>query len=180
MPAAGGDPELEQIREALRTVHDPEIPALSVVDLGIVREIARDADGTPVVRLTPTYTGCPAMALIEWGVRQALNAAGFPHARIETVLSPPWSTADITEEGRRRLREAGIAPPVEDAGAEGFFRSDPEVPCPRCGSIDTETVAAFGATACKALWRCRSCREPFEYFKCVPRLQLRETTGTAR
>ncbi len=178
MRTTGGDPELERIREALHSVHDPEIPALSVVDLGIVREIGRDPDGTPVVRITPTYTGCPATALIEWGVRRALDAAGFAHARIETVLSPPWSTADITEEGRRRLREAGIAPPAERDDGEELFGADPEVPCPRCGSTDTEKVSEFGATACKALWRCRACREPFEYFKCVPRLRLREAAGT--
>lgn len=178
MTAQPHDPELERIRAALATVHDPEIPALSVVDLGIVRAITRAGDGTPEVRLTPTYTGCPATAPIEWAVRRALDAAGFPHARIETVLSPPWSTADITEEGRRRLREAGIAPPVEREDEEGFFCEDPAVPCPRCGSQDTEKVSEFGATACKALWRCRSCREPFEYFKCVPRLRLRRGAET--
>jgi len=161
------DPELERIREVLATVEDPEIPQLSVVDLGIVREVTRDADGAPVVRITPTYSGCPATALIEFEIRRALDAAGFTRARIETVLSPPWTTDWITEEGRRKLRAAGIAPPAAGERRGALFARDPQVTCPRCGSADTEKVSEFGSTPCKALWRCHACREPFEYFKCL-------------
>lgn len=161
------DPELDRIREVLAGVEDPEIPQLSVVDLGIVREVRRGEDGTPVVRITPTYSGCPATALIEAEIRRALDAAGFAAARIETVLHPPWTTDWITEEGRRKLREAGIAPPAAGERRGALFGRAPEVACPRCGSTDTERVSEFGSTPCKALWRCRACREPLEYFKCL-------------
>lgn len=156
-----------RIEAALARVEDPEIPFLSIVDLGILREVQFEGDGTPVVVLTPTYTGCPATRLIELQVRAALDRAGYSHARIETRLSPPWTTDWITEEGRRKLQAAGIAPPVPGIGRGALFGADPEVACPRCGSTDTEKVSEFGATACKALWRCRACREPFEYFKCL-------------
>lgn len=156
-----------RIEAALARVEDPEIPVLSIVDLGILREVRFDPDGTPVVVLTPTYTGCPATRLIELQVRAALDRAGYPHARIETRLGPPWTTDRITEEGRRKLREAGIAPPAPGGGRGTLFAADPEVACPRCGSPDTVKISEFGATACKALWRCRACREPFEYFKCL-------------
>ncbi len=161
------DPELDRIREVLAGVEDPEIPQLSVVDLGIVREVRRGEDGTPVVRITPTYSGCPATALIEAEIRRALDAAGFAGARIETVLHPPWTTDWITETGRRKLREAGIAPPAPGERRGALFGRAPEVACPRCGSTDTERISEFGSTPCKALWRCRTCREPFEYFKCL-------------
>ncbi len=161
------DPELDRIREVLAGVEDPEIPQLSVVDLGIVREVRRGEDGTPVVRITPTYSGCPATALIEAEIRRALDAAGFAGARIETVLHPPWTTDWITETGRRKLREAGIAPPAPGERRGALFGRAPEVACPRCGSTDTERISEFGSTPCKALWRCRICREPFEYFKCL-------------
>ncbi len=161
------DPELERICAVLKQVEDPEIPQLSVVDLGIVREVVRDEAGVPVVRITPTYSGCPATALIEFEIRRALDAAGFAEARIETVLSPPWTTDWITEEGRRKLKAAGIAPPAPGERRGALFARDPEVACPRCGSTDTAKVSEFGSTPCKALWRCRSCREPFEYFKCL-------------
>ncbi len=156
----------EAIWRALEEVYDPEIPNLSVVDLGIVRRVAADADGTPVVTITPTYTGCPATQVIALAVRAALDRAGFRHARLETALAPPWTTDWITERGRERLREAGIAPPLQSGGKERFG-APPEVPCPRCGSAETECIAEFGATACKALYRCRGCLEPFEYFKCL-------------
>ncbi len=153
----------EAIWRALEEVYDPEIPNLSVVDLGIVRGVTADADGTPVVTITPTYTGCPATQVIALAVRAALDRAGFRHARLETALAPPWTTDWITERGRERLREAGIAPPLANGG-EG---APLEVPCPRCGSSETERIAEFGSTACKALYRCRHCLEPFEYFKCL-------------
>ncbi len=137
----------------LESVPDPEIPAVSIVDLGIVRAAEPDR-----VLLTPTYTGCPATLVIETMVRAALDGAGFGHVRIETVLSPPWTTDWITEEGKRKLREYGIAPPTP-AGSR-------QVDCPQCGSSDTEEISRFGSTPCKAQWRCRSCLEPFDLFKC--------------
>ncbi len=165
--AVAEDPRHRRIWQALAEVEDPEIPYVTIVDLGIVRAVTDDEAGNPVVRITPTYTGCPATRLIELEIRAALDRVGFPHARIETVLSPPWTTDWITEEGRRKLKEAGIAPPVAGSGRAALFGGGPEVTCPRCGSTDTERLAEFGATACKALYRCRCCREPFEYFKCL-------------
>jgi len=161
------DPRYHRIWQALAEVEDPEIPYVTIVDLGIVREVVADETGDPVVRITPTYSGCPATRLIELQIRAALDRAGFPHARIETVLSPAWTTDWISEEGRRKLREAGIAPPVPGSGRAALFGAGPAVPCPRCESTDTERIAEFGSTACKALYRCRHCREPFEYFKCL-------------
>jgi ring-1,2-phenylacetyl-CoA epoxidase subunit PaaD len=145
--------DTNRVWEVLRNVPDPEIPAISIVDLGIVRE----ADGERVV-LTPTYTGCPATHVIEAMVRAALDEAGLAHTRIETILSPPWTTDWITPEGREKLLAYGIAPPVP-AGTRA-------VHCPQCNSADTQEISRFGSTPCKALWRCRSCAEPFDLFKC--------------
>jgi ring-1,2-phenylacetyl-CoA epoxidase subunit PaaD len=139
--------------KVLESVPDPEIPAVSVVDLGIVREASEGG-----VVLTPTYTGCPATRVIETMVRAALDEAGFVHVPVETTLSPPWTTDWITEEGRQKLRAYGIAPPMP-AGRR-------VVECPQCGSPSTEEISRFGSTPCKALWRCRSCAEPFDLFKC--------------
>ena len=135
----------------LETVMDPEIPVVSVVDLGIVRSIEDDR-----VTITPTYSGCPATDVIERSIREALEANGFRHVRIETVLSPPWTTDWISEAGKEKLRAYGIAPPEPTRHAT----------CPRCGSTDTEEVSRFGSTPCKAQWRCRQCLEPFDRFKC--------------
>jgi ring-1,2-phenylacetyl-CoA epoxidase subunit PaaD len=143
----------ERIWLVLESVPDPEIPAVSLVDLGIVREVHAD-----LVVLTPTYTGCPATLVIETMVRAALDKAGFEDVAVETTLSPPWTTDWITEQGRRKLRAYGIAPPTA-AGQR-------EVHCPQCGSGATEEISRFGSTPCKALWRCRSCAEPFDLFKC--------------
>lgn len=151
LPHQGGG--VDAIWDVLSQVPDPEVPAVSIVDLGIVREVAEDR-----VALTPTYTGCPATQVIETMVRAALDKAGFEGVRIETVLSPPWTTDWITDEGRAKLKAYGIAPPVP-AGTRA-------VPCPQCGSSDTEEVSRFGSTPCKALWRCRACLEPFDHFKC--------------
>jgi ring-1,2-phenylacetyl-CoA epoxidase subunit PaaD len=154
----------ERIRTALAEVMDPEIPVVSVVDLGIVREVRADEQGIEVV-ITPTYTGCPATAVIEQAIRARLDEAGFAHARLTTALAPPWTTDWISEAGRERLRAYGIAPPAASAGRRALFSSE-EVPCPRCGSRDTEILSEFGSTPCKAQWRCRACREPFDHFKC--------------
>ncbi|HEY6916656.1 MAG TPA: 1,2-phenylacetyl-CoA epoxidase subunit PaaD [Allosphingosinicella sp.] len=151
LPHQGGGQD--EIWAVLSEVPDPEVPAVSIVDLGIVREVAPDR-----VVLTPTYTGCPATQVIEVMVRTALDKAGLEGVRIDTVLSPPWTTDWITDEGRARLKAYGIAPPVP-AGSRA-------VECPQCGSADTEEVSRFGSTPCKALWRCRACLEPFDHFKC--------------
>jgi ring-1,2-phenylacetyl-CoA epoxidase subunit PaaD len=141
------------IMAVLETVPDPEIPVLSIVDLGIVRGVA---DNPPRVLVSPTYTGCPATIAIEISIREALDAAGFTDVLIERVLFPPWTTAWISERGRQLLHDYGIAPPSEARTAT----------CPRCGSTDTTEVSRFGATPCKAQWRCNDCKEPFERFKC--------------
>lgn len=142
-----------RIWQVLEGVPDPEIPAVSVVDLGIVREVRLDR-----VLITPTYTGCPATIAIEQDIRAALDAAGFSDVAIETVLSPPWTTDWISPAGRAKLRAYGIAPPTP-AGARA-------VECPQCGSTRTEELSRFGSTPCKAQWRCRDCLEPFDLFKC--------------
>jgi ring-1,2-phenylacetyl-CoA epoxidase subunit PaaD len=141
------------IMAVLEDIPDPEIPVLTITDLGIVRGFV---DNPPRVRISPTYTGCPATVAIEHSIREALDKAGFSEVHIERVLFPPWTTDWITERGRERLHQYGIAPPSTSATAE----------CPQCGSIETEEVSRFGATPCKAQWRCTSCLEPFERFKC--------------
>ena len=141
------------IMAVLETVPDPEIPVLSITDLGIVRGIRSDP---PRVLISPTYTGCPATQAIEQDIREALDRNGFHDVFVERVLFPPWTTDWITPRGRERLHAYGIAPPSEGATAQ----------CPLCGSVDTVEVSRFGATPCKAQWRCKSCLEPFERFKC--------------
>lgn len=148
------------------SVPDPEIPAVTVADLGILRDVTID-NGTIVVRLTPTYSGCPAVLAIELSVEAALHEAGFDRVRIERVLSPAWSTDDITAAGRDKLRAYGIAPPEKPSGRGGVMFGTDSVTCPRCGSRTTTRISEFGSTACKALWRCDDCREPFDYFKCL-------------
>ena len=146
----------------LDAVPDPEIPAVTVTDLGIVRGLR---DDPPAVLVTPTYTGCPATRVIEASIRAALDQAGFAHVGIETMLAPAWSTDWISERGRDRLLRYGIAPPPKGMAAS-HVRGDAPVACPQCGSIDTREVSRFGSTPCKALWRCVTCLEPFDRFKC--------------
>jgi ring-1,2-phenylacetyl-CoA epoxidase subunit PaaD len=141
------------IMAVLETVPDPEIPVLTITDLGIVRGIVQHP---PRVLISPTYTGCPATVAIEAMVREALDKAGFAEVGIERVLFPPWTTEWISDRGRQRLQAYGIAPPSPSATAE----------CPQCGSTDTVEVSRFGATPCKAQWRCNACLEPFDRFKC--------------
>ena len=154
--------------QVLDGVPDPEVPALSLPDLGIVREVKPLADGLEVV-LTPTYSGCPATEVITQSVVDALDAAGLGPTRVTMRRAPAWTTDWISADGRRKLRDYGIAPPGPVDLAVGapmrFMRRAPAVACPRCDSLDTEQLAAFGSTACKALYRCRACREPFEHFK---------------
>ena len=157
-------PDAQTVLGWLDEVPDPEIPVLSLRDLGVIRDVAWEEDVLSVT-VTPTYSGCPAVLAIELAIETALREAGF-EARIERVISPAWTTDWITPEGREKLRAYGIAPPVEASGKGALF-SDPTVPCPQCGSEDTERVSEFGSTACKALWRCQTCAEPFDYFKCI-------------
>ena len=154
---------------ALDGVPDPEVPVLSVRDLGIVREVLDNDDGIEVV-LTPTYSGCPATEVIADSVRQALIAAGLGPVKLTQRLAPAWTTDWISEDGRRKLRDYGIAPPgpvVADGAVPIRLvgRRAETLACPRCGSMHTERLSAFGSTACKSLWRCIACREPFEHFK---------------
>jgi ring-1,2-phenylacetyl-CoA epoxidase subunit PaaD len=168
MEAATALPTSEARRgEAWRiaaSVVDPEIPVLTIADLGVLRDV-RIEDGAVTIVITPTYSGCPAMNMIALEIELALSKAGFERVRIETVLSPAWSTDWMTQEGRRKLKEYGIAPPAEAKGRRALFGEE-AVACPRCGSADTRKIAEFGSTSCKALWRCASCAEPFDYFKC--------------
>ncbi len=157
---------MHAIWQALYGVMDPEIPVISVVDLGIVREV-REESGRYEVIITPTYSGCPASQQIEANVRAALNGAGFAEARLTTAKSPAWTTDWITPEGRENLRAFGIAPPVGKAGKRALFAEHEPVCCPHCSARDTAMVSEFGSTACKSLWRCNACREPFDYFKCI-------------
>jgi ring-1,2-phenylacetyl-CoA epoxidase subunit PaaD len=156
-------------RTVADTVTDPELPMLTLADLGVLRDLHVEDGGTVVVEITPTYSGCPAMVTMHADLVQALHEAGFPDVDVRTVATPAWSTDRITPEGRRKLAEAGIAPPAPQAGAGPVpVELGPPlrtVPCPLCGCADTEELDEFGATACKALRRCRSCREPFEHVK---------------
>ncbi len=158
----------EPLREAARRiageVTDPEIPVLTIADLGVLRDVRVEAGGVEV-EITPTYSGCPAMNMIALEIELALSKAGIAPVTVRTVLSPAWTTDWMTEDGRRKLRDYGIAPPAKAAGRRALFGKD-EVACPQCGSTDTAEIAAFGSTSCKSLWRCNTCREPFDYFKC--------------
>jgi len=160
------DPGLAPLETALAAVEDPEIPGLTLMDLGVLRFVRRDSDGVHV-GIAPTYTGCPATDVIAASVREAAQRAGFD-AHIDRVLSPPWTSDDITAHGRERLRTLGIAPPQFGAlSPEGLSGPRNGVPCPRCSSEHTRLRSAFGSTPCKALYQCSSCDEPFEYFKCL-------------
>lgn len=158
--------------EILGTVTDPEIPVLTVTDLGIIRDVRRvettDARGKWEIVITPTYSGCPAMDMIATGIRMALYAAGVDDFEILTVLSPAWTTDWMTEEGKTKLQAYGIAPPrpMPKQCHQGLFAGEEHVPCPRCGSDHTRLLSEFGSTACKSLYQCEDCREPFDYFKC--------------
>ena len=167
-------PTPTQVREALAAVHDPEIPVITIDDLGILRDVEVH-DGRITVTITPTYSGCPAMQEIEADVRTALGRRGWDDVELRTVLSPAWTTDWMSEDGRRKLREYGIAPPaprtagpvlVQLGRRPGSASPAPApVECPQCGSADTEELTRFGSTSCKSMWRCRSCREPFDHFR---------------
>ncbi len=157
------DIEVARAYAAAAAVLDPEIPVLNLVDLGVLRRVERRS-GSIVVSLSPTYTGCPATAAIQLAVACALIDAGIAGARTELVLSPAWTTDDITAAGRAKLKAYGIAPPGK--GSPAMLFADEQVACPHCGSWQTSRISQFGSTPCKAQWRCDQCREPFDYFKC--------------
>lgn len=157
----------EQIWDYLEEVKDPEIPVLSILDLGIVRSIEVNADGA-LVTITPTYTGCPATHVIEQDIRSKLTEKGIENFTIKTALSPAWTTDWISEEGRKKLKEYGIAPPEEASLDKSSLSDHPKVVhCPRCQSTHTEMKSFFGSTPCKSLYVCNDCKEPFDYFKCL-------------
>ncbi|KWV59602.1 phenylacetate-CoA oxygenase subunit PaaJ [Rhizobium altiplani] len=168
-------PSTSDVWQWLAEVPDPEIPVISLVDLGIIRDVAFD-DDTLVVTVTPTYSGCPATAIINLDIERALHEKGIEKLRLERQLSPAWTTDWISAEGREKLRAYGIAPPVDGTAIDGILRqrvdrlsgrSNLTIACPRCGSANTEKISQFGSTPCKASYRCTDCLEPFDYFKCI-------------
>jgi ring-1,2-phenylacetyl-CoA epoxidase subunit PaaD len=169
---AGADipTRVQRAWQVLETVLDPEVPAVSVRDLGIVRDVIEDADGLEIV-LTPTYSGCPATEVIEHDVLAAIDLAGLGPSRVTLRRAPAWTTDWITAQGRAKMLAYGIAPPgpahADDEKPIRFFGRDlaPKLACPRCASTNTERLAAFGSTACKSIYRCIACKEPFEHFK---------------
>jgi ring-1,2-phenylacetyl-CoA epoxidase subunit PaaD len=165
------DGRVSRAWDALGSVEDPEIPALSIVDLGLIRSVNPRSDGTLEVEISPTYVGCPATEVIRRSAERALAGAGIGGFVVTPVLSPAWTSDWITPEGRRKLEIYGIVPPERSTGSIGSMRDvlrmNRPVSCPRCRSADTETLSEFGSTPCKALHRCRACLEPFEYFKCI-------------
>jgi ring-1,2-phenylacetyl-CoA epoxidase subunit PaaD len=171
--AARPDPEM--VWHWLAQVPDPEIPVISLTDLGIIRDVSWQ-DDTLVVTVTPTYSGCPATSVINLDIEAALRAHGVEKLRLERQLSPPWTTDWISAEGREKLRAYGIAPPIDGTAADGRLQgrisrlagtSNLVIACPRCGSTHTEKISQFGSTPCKASYRCTACLEPFDYFKCI-------------
>jgi ring-1,2-phenylacetyl-CoA epoxidase subunit PaaD len=153
---------------ALASVEDPEIPAVSIIDLGLIRSVEVRAGGTLDVGLSPTYVGCPATEVIRRSVQDALSGAGVGEFTVTTVLSPAWSSDWISADGRRKLAAYGIVPPeLSSSSMREVLRGNRPIACPRCHSTDTECISEFGSTPCKALHRCRACLEPFEYFKCI-------------
>ena len=164
---------LERARAAAAAVLDPEVPVLTIEELGVLRDVSLGDDGAVVVTVTPTYSGCPAMEVIEADVEQAVRGAGFADVQVRRVLSPAWTTDAMTDAGRAKLLDYGIAPPARiggpsgPGGARGPVLVALSVRCPRCGSPDTSELSRFGSTACKSLWSCDACLEPFDSFKAI-------------
>lgn len=165
--ARPGYSEIERLEALLEQVTDPEIPVVSIHDLGILRDISLDGDRVTVT-ITTTYSGCPAMSTIRADIRQTLSQAGYQDVQVKQSLSPAWTTDWMTAQGREKLREYGIAPPQKsNEGHCAMISPGTAVVCPQCGSEHTECISEFGSTACKALYRCLDCAEPFDYFKCI-------------
>lgn len=156
----------ERAWAAAAAVVDPELPVLTLEDLGVLRDVRVSGEGKVEALITPTYLGCPAMNMITLEVELALERAGFAKPKVTTVMSPAWTTDWMSDAGKQKLREFGIAPPASKAGRRALFGEE-QVACPHCRSAETERISEFGSTSCKALWRCRSCAEPFDYFKCI-------------
>lgn len=159
--------EEKKIWSILETVTDPEVPVLTITDLGIVRGIKTNGEEIEVI-ITPTYTGCPAMDMIAMNIKMELLANGFENIKVTSVLSPAWTTDWMSEDGKRKLKEYGIAPPnpKQQVCNDKLFAADEAVQCPQCNSWHTHRISEFGSTACKALYQCDDCKEPFDYFKC--------------
>jgi ring-1,2-phenylacetyl-CoA epoxidase subunit PaaD len=157
----------QHIRELLNDVYDPEVPVLSVIDLGIIRDINLHDDDIEIV-ITPTYSGCPAMDVISMSIKMELLSHGYKNIKIKSVLSPAWTTDWMSDEGKQKLKEFGIAPPnpKQQVCRDELFAADEGVQCPLCNSWHTHRISEFGSTACKALFVCDECKEPFDYFKC--------------
>jgi ring-1,2-phenylacetyl-CoA epoxidase subunit PaaD len=155
----------EELRELAGSVPDPELPVLTLAELGVLRGVHLVAPGQVEVELTPTYTGCPAIETMSADIERVLHDHGIPQVAVRTVLSPPWTTDEISAEGRRKLAEFGIAPPRPTGPGDGPVMVDLAIRCPHCGATDTTLLSRFSSTACKALRRCESCREPFDHFK---------------
>jgi ring-1,2-phenylacetyl-CoA epoxidase subunit PaaD len=157
-----------EVWKILHSIPDPEIPVISIVELGIIRDVQVDNENV-IVKITPTYSGCPAMDQIEKDVASNLKAAGIQHFKVEKVFQPAWTTEWITEEGKNKLLEYGISPPVTISVNKKalLLGQEPDIICPRCKSHNTLMVSQFGSTACKALYKCNDCLEPFDYFKCL-------------
>ena len=169
--------EVGKIWELLEQVPDPEVPVLSIIDLGIVRDVKtsntslenqHSVDYTVIVTITPTYSGCPAMDVISMNIRMTLLEAGYKNIKIETILSPAWTTDWMTDAGKQKLKEYGIAPPNSKQSVchPDAFQEEEAIQCPRCNSYNTNLISRFGSTACKAFYQCADCKEPFDYFKC--------------
>ena len=156
-----------RILELLDYVKDPEIPVINVLELGVVRGVEVEESGKAIITITPTYTGCPAMDVMAADIKKELLEAGVPEVEVKLTLSPAWTTDWITEEGRAKLKDYGIAPPKKASNSIRALFGEEQVNCPRCNSGDTERISEFGSTPCKAHWRCKACREPFDYFKCI-------------
>lgn len=156
----------EKIWEWLEDVYDPEVPVLTIVDLGVVREVEIQDDQVHIT-ITPTYSGCPAMQRIEDDIREKLSENNISKVKVDLVLSPAWTTDWLSENGRKKLHEYGIAPPVDEPDKSVLFADPIVVKCPKCDSEDTRMISQFGSTACKAHYQCNSCLEPFDYFKCL-------------
>ena len=161
------DVEIRQIWSLLEEVNDPEVPVLTVVDLGIIRDVRADGEGLEIV-LTPTYSGCPAMDVIRMNIRMVLLEHGYKNVKLTTVLAPAWTTDWMSEGGREKLKAYGIAPPLpsQQVCRPDLFGREEAIECPHCHSYHTTRISEFGSTACKALYRCENCKEPFDYFKC--------------
>lgn len=156
----------ERIWELMEEVFDPEIPVLTIVDLGVVRDII-EINNSWKITITPTYSGCPAMKTIEDDIIEKLNEHGVNNVSVELVLAPAWTTDWLSESGKRKLKKYGIAPPVDEVDKSVLFADPPTVSCPKCDSKNTKMISQFGSTACKAHYQCQDCLEPFDYFKCL-------------